>query len=284
MEIAVVRDVEPDGRARAVAVQVVVDAALFGHDERHLDVEEVQLAAESVFDVPLDGRDRELGLFRIERRSEDLRKISVDRREARLARGFARLGVRKGERVVVMMPNGIDMALVWFALCKLGAVMVPMNQAYRGGILLHQVNNCEPACAVVHAEFVAVFHEVRDRLAPLRQLVLCDADNACSDQARQIAEVEWLETFFEESDSALPPVVEIWDPMAIMYTSGTTGPSKGVLYGHGQAYAAAAPMAIPMASDDILYSFSPMHHVALPVLFLEGARLPVDPIAAGGGG
>jgi crotonobetaine/carnitine-CoA ligase len=180
-----------------------------------------------------------------------------------------------------MMPNGIAMALVWFALCKLGAVMVPMNQAYRGGILLHQVNNCEPACAVVHAEFVAVFHDVRERLAPLRQLVLCDADDACSDQARQIAEVEWLETFFEESDAALPPVVEIWDPMAIMYTSGTTGPSKGVLYGHGQAYAAAAPMAIPMASDDILYCFSPMHHVALPVLFgaalMHGATIALRP-------
>ncbi len=199
----------------------------------------------------------------------------------RLARGLARLGVAKGERVVVMMPNGIEMALVWLALCKLGAVMVPMNQSYRGGILLHQVNNSDAACVVLHAGFVALFHELRDRLAPLRHVVVCDADAASNEQARVLGVVHAFESLFDESDATLPPVVEIRDPMAILYTSGTTGPSKGVLFGHGQAYAAAAPMSGPMAPDDVLYYFSPMHHVALPILFgatlMHGASIVLRP-------
>jgi crotonobetaine/carnitine-CoA ligase len=225
------------------------------------------------------GRQPEKPFLTLEERT--LTYGQVESASNRLARGLARLGVVKGERVVVMMPNGIDMALVWFALCKLGAVMVPMNQSYRGGILLHQVNNCEPAFAVLHSEFVALFHELRERLTPWRQVVLCDADDASIEQARQLAEVHPFETLFKQTDAALPQVVEIWDPMAVMYTSGTTGLSKGVLYGHGQAYAAAVPMAGPMSPDDILYSFSPMHHVALPVLFgaalMHGASIALRP-------
>ena len=64
----VVRDVERDGPARAVAVEVVVHAALGVDDERDLDPHEVQLAAEAVLDVPLDGRDRALRLLRVEKR------------------------------------------------------------------------------------------------------------------------------------------------------------------------------------------------------------------------
>lgn len=205
----------------------------------------------------------------------------TDAASNRLARGLTRLGVCKGERVVVMMPNGIDMALVWLALCKLGAVMVPINQSYRGGILLHQVNNSDAACVVLHAEFVALFYELRERLAPLRQIVFCGDGAAANQQAHELGTVHTFESLFDASDAALPPAVEIWDPMAILYTSGTTGPSKGVLYGHGQAHAAAVPMAGPMAHDDVIYFFSPMHHVALPVLFgaalLHGASLVLRP-------
>ena len=216
--------------------------------------------------------------------TQDERTLSYAQTESttnRLAHGLARLGATRGERVLVMMPNGIDMALVWLALCKLGAVMVPMNQAYRGGILLHQINDSGAALAVLHASFVSRLHELRDRLAPLRHLVLCEADAEAQAQAAELGELHAFETLPDTHDAPPATQVDAWDPMAILYTSGTTGPSKGVLYGHGQAWAAAEPMALPLAAEDVLYFFSPMHHVALPVLFgaalLHGASIVLRP-------
>ncbi len=77
----VVVDVEADRSARAVAVEVVVDAALGVDDERHLDTDEVELAAEAVLDEALDGGDRLLGLLGVEQRQvvvrEDLFEVLV---------------------------------------------------------------------------------------------------------------------------------------------------------------------------------------------------------------
>ena len=59
----------------------------------------------------------------------------------RWARGLARRGVRKGDRVLMMIPSGIDHVLIWLGLCKLGALMVPVNEAYKGSMLRHQVRD-----------------------------------------------------------------------------------------------------------------------------------------------
>ena len=76
----VVRDVERDGAARPVAVEVVVHAALGVDDERDLDAHEAELAAEAVLDVPLDGRDRALRLFRVEERRVVVREDFLELR------------------------------------------------------------------------------------------------------------------------------------------------------------------------------------------------------------
>src|SRR4051812_2064668 len=58
----------------------------------------------------------------------------VDRATSRIARGFAGAGVAKGDRVLVMMPSSIDYVLVWLGLAKIGALMVPVNEAYKAGM------------------------------------------------------------------------------------------------------------------------------------------------------
>src|SRR6202007_2169844 len=68
-------------------------------------------------------------------------------------------------------------------------------------------------------------------------------------------------------DSPLPAAVEYWDPMAIFYTSGTTGPSKGVLYSYGQAHATATPPAKLCDPKDVFYMTLPMFHVGLSHIF-----------------
>src|SRR5215210_8013090 len=56
----------------------------------------------------------------------------VDAEANRWARGLWDHGVRKGDRVLVMIPSGMEYVLIWLGLCKLGALIVPVNDAYKG--------------------------------------------------------------------------------------------------------------------------------------------------------
>ena len=73
----------------------------------------------------------------------------ADRAANRIGRGFAAHGVVKGDRVLVMLPSSIDYVLVWLGLSKIGALMVPVNEAYKAGMLQHQVNNSGARLAVI---------------------------------------------------------------------------------------------------------------------------------------
>jgi crotonobetaine/carnitine-CoA ligase len=206
----------------------------------------------------------------------------VDRAANRIGRGFAEAGVAKGDRVLVMLPNSIDYVLVWLGLCKIGALMVPVNEAYKAGMLLHQANDSGARLAVIWNAHLPVWHDIADRLTDLAQIFVYPDGNPPGHQIdAEIA--RWTYRPFEELPSAdsapLPPAVEYWDPMAIFYTSGTTGPSKGVLYSYAQAHATAAPAARVCAPDDIFYMFLPMYHVGLSNMFgiviINGATMAI---------
>jgi len=185
----------------------------------------------------------------------------VDEESNRWAHGLAQQGVKKGDRVLLMIPSGVEHVLLWFALCKLGAVMVPINEAYKGTMLRHQVKDSEAALAIVAAEHASHWMSLADELTLLKEIAVFP--NAAASFAP--APWKWSSAAELRLDDAapLPPVVDYFDPMAIFYTSGTTGPSKGVLYTHAQAYATAALPAEWCDASDVFYMFLPMFHVGL---------------------
>ena len=65
----------------------------------------------------------------------------VDRESTRLARGLTELGVRKGDTVASILDNNLEAVLSWFAINKAGAISVPVNTAYKGEFLRHQLND-----------------------------------------------------------------------------------------------------------------------------------------------
>jgi carnitine-CoA ligase len=203
----------------------------------------------------------------------------VDATTNGIGRGLANLGVRKRDTVLVMLPSGIDFVLLWLGLSKIGAILVPINEAYRGNVLLHQVNGSAARLMVVHAKHLPRLVDLAPQLASLEHVVLAGGSAADRDTARRDWTVSELDEIFAHPTSALPAVVEYHDPMAIFYTSGTTGPSKGVLYGYAQAHATALPFARNCTADDVFYQFLPMHHVVLPNCFglvlLSGAAMVI---------
>ena len=102
---------------------------------------------------------------------------SVSYREAdelsdRLAAGFARLGVKQGECVLMMLENRLEFVLSWFALNKLGAYHAPVNTDYRGDFLEHLANITQARIMVVSSAFLDVVVASQDRMPHLQSLIV----------------------------------------------------------------------------------------------------------------
>src|SRR3546814_12523991 len=85
--------------------------------------------------------------------------------------GFlAAQGVRPGDMVAVMLPNGLDFVRVWFGLCRLGAVAVLLNTELKGAFLEHQILNSGATLAIADAAAAARFAELAPRIPATRTL------------------------------------------------------------------------------------------------------------------
>lgn len=147
----------------------------------------------------------------------------------RTAAAFSRLGVSRGDTVLVWLPNSRDILRIHLGLSYLGAIFVPVNLAYRGGTLEHVIRDSSAKLMVCHADLVKRLVEDLD-LSKLEMAVVLGGEVECEAQLKLVNEEVLLSK--DEAFPALETALEPWDPHAIVYTSGTTGKSKGVICTH----------------------------------------------------
>ncbi|TDC82254.1 AMP-binding protein [Actinomadura sp. 7K507] len=159
----------------------------------------------------------------------------VDAAADRMARRLAGAGIGRGDHVGVMLPNCADFVHLIFALARLGAVAVPINIAYRGELLRHVLDSSDSGWLVIDGPYAERVVEVAERLPKLGGVIVRDAagGGVFLDQlgkpARDLAALP------EDGDGPVEVPVGFADMQAIMYTSGTTGPSKGAMVPHALA-------------------------------------------------
>jgi crotonobetaine/carnitine-CoA ligase len=179
------------------------------------------------------------------------------REDVRATAGMLRaLGVGQGDHVAMWLPNGPEALKAWFAVNYLGAVIVPINQAYRGRLLEHAIALSDARILFVHADLL-------DRLAdvdPARLEVLLVQGGAAP--PRSGLKVLDPETAPRTQDLALEREVAPWDTQSIIFTSGTTGPSKGVIVTYAQMYFSGVHQRVPISSEDRSLLHAPLFHVA----------------------
>jgi len=152
----------------------------------------------------------------------------INRRANAMARELAAMGVRKGQCVVTLLDTNVDVFTCWFAINKLGAIWVPINTAYRGEFLRHQVADTEARLVICDDHYLERFVHIADQLSDV-QLILTRGgakDAGCS------ITIKPLNDYRGNDDDPLPLAVEPADLAALIYTSGTTGPSKGCMISH----------------------------------------------------
>jgi carnitine-CoA ligase len=165
-------------------------------------------------------------------RDGELSFAELDAAADRYANGFAAEGVRRGDHVAVMLPNCPEFVPVIVALARLGAVAVPVNTAYRGELLRHVLDSSDVSTLLVDVEYVdrlpAVLPTVPD---PIRVIVRGPEPSLdlLGDGAIPMSRLLTHGTDPVHGDARFS------DMQAIMYTSGTTGRSKGAMVPHALA-------------------------------------------------
>lgn len=204
--------------------------------------------------------------------------MDLDRESDRVAAGLQSLGIGRGDKVAIVMDNRPEFLFLWFGLSKLGAVEVPINTAHRGDLLTYMVDKADSRLMVVQSSYLDRVEPVLKNLAKLeRVLVLGEPGEEMPELEKPAADYRAV----LENDGRFDEVKVLWsDPFIIMFTSGTTGPSKGSLMPHNYAIfmGKVCMECCEYTEEDCLYNTLPLFHgnaqllSTMPAL-MSGARM-----------
>ncbi len=189
----------------------------------------------------------------------------LDSTATRYANGLRALGLGKGKKLAVMLPNCPEYLALLFGAAKLGAVTVPINTAYKGDLLAHIVNNSDVEVLVIDEQYLGVINDISDRLGGLRTMLYYSESGRSSAQTMGLCNARTLpiDVLNEASDVKTEAEVHHTDPVMILYTGGTTGPSKGVVMSNHfyYFYARMVARSIGYTESDVSYTCMPLFHI-----------------------
>ena len=204
----------------------------------------------------------------------------VNRRANVVANALRLLGLQPGEAVSTMLPNCEDHLPLWFGILKAGGVQSPINTAYRGDFLSWVLNLPRSRFLVVAGQYLDRVEEIAGDLTSLESVIVWSPEGSTAAVPPGLRCKSHKELLSEE-DSAEPSVEVAWtDDARIMFTSGTTGRSKGVIKQHGSDYFSGRTYneVCGVTADDTFFSCLPLFHSNAQVLgaypaMIAGARI-----------
>lgn len=196
-------------------------------------------------------------------RDDPITSEAFNERINKAANAFLARGVKRGDKVAIMLPNCPEFLYAWFGLNKIGAVEVPINVALKGAGLTYQIDQSDCVALVADLEYLDRLEDVAGDLKKLRHAIFMDAGKTGTalPKWQGVESMRWAE-FADRPGTTPQAVVHYSDMASILYTSGTTGVSKGVEMSHHYWYAiwSESVKYSRYTEDDVLYTGLPFFH------------------------
>lgn len=158
---------------------------------------------------------------------------NIDQLSTRLAHGLAARGVKRGDRVCSLLDSNVDAVSLWLAVNKIGAINVPVNTAYKGEFLRHQLDDAGAEVLITEADYALRIVDIEAELPQATRLLVRGDSEPLPALAR--LEVERLSAAYHDDLTPIPDHNKPGDLSMLIFTGGTTGPSKGCMISHNYA-------------------------------------------------
>jgi acetyl-CoA synthetase len=143
----------------------------------------------------------------------------------RLSNALATLGVARGDRVAIILPQRPETAIAYLAVFQMGAIALPLSHLFGPDALEYRMEHAEASVAIVEPGTIANLWAIRGRLTHLRHVIGVGG-------AIESGVLQWEDLLAKASTKFDCLDTNANDPALIIYTSGTTGPPKGALKAH----------------------------------------------------
>ena len=210
----------------------------------------------------------------------------VNKAANQIANSLRELGVEKGDKVSVYMPNSLEICLAWFGILKNGSVMVPVNTAYVMDFLQYIIESSDSKLIIIAEEYMERLANIQTRIPLVDNVVVWPRNGGDEiETAGYVTKkcMSWSNFVNQGSDSEPEVEVTHLDHARLMYTSGTTGKSKGVVRPCAADYSSAQNYAsiMDINPDDTVFTCLPLFHSNAMVMgvypaMIRGAKVVVE--------
>lgn len=171
----------------------------------------------------------------------------VDLAANRLANALVSLGIQRGDRVVLFLPNCVELVVSIFAVLKAGGVFVIVNQTTKAQKLSYILDNCQAFAIIGHTRDTKNLSQLKNDISTLKSVILTADHNEESSETGFLSYAAIQKGF----PSSKPVVVTIdLDLACLIYTSGSTGEPKGVMSDHSNIDFASSSIISYLENDE----------------------------------